>query len=136
MNGFQAISSYNGWVMAVTGAIIVFCGLAALSFSISLLPKLLSLLEKQATPAATEEIPAAAPAMPDHGPTDIHETARLYEPLISELNAPFQLVELYKLTRERDFPHPHLTISCLRQANFLVADGDGAFTWNPEGPNT
>jgi hypothetical protein len=136
LNGFAAISTYNGWVMAGTGAIIVFCGLAALSFAISLLPKLLSLIEKRTVPSAAEEIPAAGPATPEYCPADIREAARLYEPLILELGEPFRLVDLYKLTRERDFPHPHLTISCLRQANFLVADGDGAFTWNPEGPNT
>ena len=137
MNGFEAISTHNGWVMAGTGAIIVFLGLAALSFSISLLPKLLALLDRRkAADGAGESVPGGTAPVPDHSLSDIGGAARLYEPLIAELGEPFQLVELYKLTRSRDLPHPHLTISCLRQANFLVPAGDGAFTWNKEQLNS
>ncbi|MBW1726140.1 MAG: OadG family protein [Deltaproteobacteria bacterium] len=39
MYGLQAIAAYNGWAMALAGALIVFSGLVILSFVISQLHK-------------------------------------------------------------------------------------------------
>lgn len=140
MTGFEAISHYNGWVMAALGATIVFSGLAVLSMAVSLLPRLIRLLERDKTPseAPTAEIepPAAEPEVafkvPLSCPADIQDVARLYEPIIHELGEPFQLADLYKLTQIHDLPHPHLTISCLRQAEFLLSQGEGMFVFNKE----
>jgi hypothetical protein len=34
-----------------------------------------------------------------------------------------------------DLPHPHLSIKCLQEADILVAQGDGTFTWNKQKAN-
>ena len=46
MFGLEAIAQNNGWTIAVTGAGIVFTGLATLSFVISQLHKLVALLDR------------------------------------------------------------------------------------------
>jgi len=140
VTGLEAISHYNGWVMAALGATIVFSGLAVLSLAVSLLPRIIRLIEGKQTPAEppTAEIepstaePEPAFKVPLSCPADIREVARLYEQIIHELGEPFQLAELYKLTQIHDLPHPHLTIYCLRQAEFLVSQGEGEFVLNKE----
>jgi Na+-transporting methylmalonyl-CoA/oxaloacetate decarboxylase gamma subunit len=127
MTGLEAVAAANGWGMAVLGAGIVFAGLVVLSFAISLIHKVLDLTERK---AGTAPESADSPATPDYCPADIHQTARLYQPLIDQLGDSFELVRLYSLTREMDFPHPHLTIRCFQQAGILVPTGDGFFTWN------
>ena len=47
MLGLEAISAHNGWAMAITGTIIVMCGLSALAFIISQLHKIIALFEKR-----------------------------------------------------------------------------------------
>ena len=138
MTGLEAISYYNGWVMAVLGATIVFSGLAALSMAVSLMPRFIRLLERAPAPpepSSAEPPPPAAEQevsfkVPLSCPADIKEVARLYEPIIHELGEPFELADLYRLTQLRDLPHPHLTISCLRQAEFLISEGEGLFVLN------
>jgi len=128
--GFQAISHYNGWSMAVAGALIVMSGLAVLSFIISQLPRLIGLFEgrKQKAPPPASAVPAEAPA-PDRCPADINETAEIVRRLSDELGEEFDLIALYKLCQEKGFPHPHLTIKCLREAGLLLSRGDGIFSW-------
>lgn len=137
MYGLDAITAYNGWSMAAVGALIVFCGLVVLSLVISQLHKLLTVWEnkgnifnrdKRKSVNATEE--ALNFNLPEHLFSDINEAARLYHPLVEKLEQPFQLVRLYEVSREKGFPHPHLTISLLRQAKILVPEGDGFFIWN------
>lgn len=130
MTGFEAITHYNGWMMALLGAVIVFSGLAVLSLIISQLPKIFALLERspvEAPPPAQED---AAPESPSGDPDDV---AVQIEPLAATLGEPFQLSELYRLCREKDLPHPHLSLSRLQQRGILHPEGDGAFTWRTEG---
>ncbi len=137
MYGFEAITAHNGWSMAITGALIVFSGLVILSLAISQLHKLLAIWEnkgnffnrnKRTSVNSTEEVIDLN--LPERFPSDINEAARLYHPLVEKLGQPFQLVRLYEESRKNGFPHPHLTISLLRQAKVLVPEGDGAFFWN------
>ena len=137
MYGFDAITAYNGWSMAIVGSSIVFCGLVVLSFVISQLHKLLTIWEnkgnllnrdKQKLVNSTEE--ALNLNLPERFFSDINEATRLYHPLVEKLGQPFQLVQLYEASRKKGFPHPHLTISLLRQAKILVPEGDGVFIWN------
>ncbi len=123
--------------MAIVGSSIVFCGLVVLSFVISQLHKLLTIWEnkgnllnrdKQKLVNSTEE--ALNLNLPERFFSDINEAARLYHPLVEKLGQPFQLVQLYEASRKKGFPHPHLTISLLRQAKILVPEGDGVFIWN------
>jgi hypothetical protein len=135
--GFEAIAAHNGWSMAIVGASIVFSGLVILSLVISQLHKLLKIWEnkgtffnrnKRTSVNSTEEVLDLN--LPGRFPSDINEAARLYHPLVEKLGQPFQLVQLYEVSRKKGFPHPHLTISLLRQAKVLVPEGDGVFIWN------
>jgi biotin carboxyl carrier protein len=144
VTGLEAIEASNGWVMSVTGATIVFCGLAVLSLIISQLHRLLALVgarpegrEKAEEKPKSIEPPEAKPKEVIRiCPDDIEENARLYEPLVKELGDSFDLVALHRLARERDYPHTHLSISCLRCAGHLAPEGDGRFSWRAELPET
>jgi hypothetical protein len=130
--GFDAISASNGWSMALVGILIVFSGLVILSFAISQIHKLLNILEKRES--APEPIPvetgSSQEGFPDRCPSDIREVARYFQPLIDQLPSPFALADLYDAATKKKFPHPHLTIRCLREAGILVPLGEGQFTWN------
>ena len=125
--------------MALAGALIVFSGLVVLSFVISQLHKVLMFFEKKSTGVQQEtEIPAVerpevTPGfiLPKPFPEDIHEIVQLYTPLVETLGESFYLSELYEILRKNDFPHPHLTLTALRESEILIPDGDGVFNWNP-----
>ncbi len=141
MTGFEAISHHNGWMMAALGITIVFTGLAVLSFVISQLPKLFALFEKKSAGAGSVSEPeGVSPTSektmeiaPPIESTDPAAIAKQIEPLVSTLAEPFQLSDLYRLCRENDLPHPHLSLSWLQREGFLHPQGEGAFTWKPEG---
>jgi Na+-transporting methylmalonyl-CoA/oxaloacetate decarboxylase gamma subunit len=141
LTGFEAIAHHNGWMMAALGATIVFSGLAVLTFVISQLPRLFNLFEKKSDEAPSVPAPQKdqeAPekkieATPPLASTDPADIAKQIEPLVSMLQEPFQLSDLYRLCREYDLPHPHLSLSCLQRKGFLQSQGEGAFTWKPEG---
>ena len=137
MIGLEAINHYNGWSMAIAGAMIVFAGLVILSLAIAQLPRFLLLLEKRKSASGSGHPPSAANedggqslAMPEPFPTDILQVVQFYRPLTEEIGPVFQLSTLYALSHSKGFPHPHLSISALRQANLLMPKGDGLFVWN------
>ena len=138
MYGLEAISSYNGWAMAVAGPLIVLSGLAILALVISQLHKVVDLLEHRekkqremkALEAQTETEDKPELMAPDRLPSDINETAMIYQPLIDRLEQPFPLKELYEIAQKNNFPHPYLTITSLREADILVNVGEGLFKWN------
>ncbi len=142
MYGLGAITANNGWVMSVTGALIVFSGLAVLSFVISQLHKVLNLWEnrvyyyqklnnnKRQTDKA-ESTQEKTPSQPV-SPQDMDDNIVNYMPLLEELGESFQLSELYVLSQKKGLGHPHLSITYLRQANILISQGDGVFTWNQQ----
>jgi len=143
LTGFEAIAHHNGWVMAAFGAIIVFSGLAVLSFVISQLSKLFSLFEGKPKASAVEIItekstPAEPPAKAAaEAPFDDTNTlVQTVGALAAELDQPFQLAELYRRCREKDVPHPHLSLSSLQRQGYLVFQGEGAFTWKSEHAST
>ena len=133
MTGLEAISYHHGWAMAFAGAMIVFSGLVALCLAISLFPRLVGFLEKRPRPAAT---PAPPPPVETPQtvtlPTDIGHAVKTYQPLIDSMDQPFELARLYERATQEGLPHPHLTLSYLRQAGLLVPHGDGLFTWHPK----
>jgi hypothetical protein len=138
--GLDNIYANNGWAMAFAGALIVMCGLAALSFVISQIHKLLSLwggrknffAKKKDPPRTDEPNDIQESTIPHHLPTDIHQTAAFYAPLIDQLAEPFQLSDLYRLSREKGFPHTHLTIRQFQESNILVPQGEGFFIWKQQ----
>lgn len=125
MFDFQLITANNGWAMAIVGILIVMSGLSILAFILSQLHKLIAVFEKEKKPAGT----VSPFEMPEKFPDDMEEVARLYEPLVKQLSSTFSLGELYALTTENKYPHPHLTIRSFREAGILIPQGDGIFTW-------
>lgn len=128
MVGLEAIAHNNGWTIAVTGACIVFTGLASLSLVISQLHKLVALLDRPAKVTVEVVVEDTTPrwVAPDC-PNDIEVAIRLFQPLIDELPPEFELAELYVLAKKYHLPHPHLSIRCLRDAGKLEFLGDGNF---------
>ncbi len=134
MYGLEAINAHNGWSMAIVGPLIVMSGLTILAIIISQLHKLVALMEGKdkkdsvaKTEAATENPDQLT--IPDRIPDDINEAALIYQPLIDQLEQPFELHGLYEIAAKSQFPHPHLTINRLRDASILQDEGDGLFTW-------
>lgn len=138
MFGIENITNNDGWAMAVVGATIVFLGLVVLSFAISQIHKILNLWEdrekiisrfkkkpRAVTVQKTEETAYKAQRLPS-----VDELANIYRPLVEKLPAPFNLSQLFEIANKNDLPHPHLSIQRLQEANLLVAQGDGTFTWN------
>ncbi len=143
MFGIDNITNNNGWAMAVVGATTVFLGLIILTFVISQIHKILAFWEnrgktrngdqKQARKENSQKDKATA-----HKELRLPTAAELcsiYRPLVEQLKEPFQLVQLFEKTKEMDLPHPHLSIKCLQEADVLVAQGDGTFTWNKQKAN-
>ena len=132
MYGLAAIQQANGWAMAVAGACIVLCGLAVLSFLISMLPRLTGLFEAKPPTAETaaEEKPAPI-IIPERIPDDTEAAATLYIALTEGLGESFSLVELHAKSKELGLPHPHLSINRFRDAGVLMPTGEGLFSWKP-----
>ena len=131
MIGLDAIAHHNGWTVAVTGACIVFSGLATLSLVISQLHKIVALLDRPAkvqVEVVVEE-QRVVPEPPDC-PNDILLAIKHYQPLIEELPPEFELTELYILAKKYHLPHSHLSIRCLRDAGKLEFLGDGHFRFH------
>jgi len=135
--GFDNITANNGWAMALVGATIVFSGLVVLSFVISQIHKILNLWEKRdewfarpkQIPLADEVQTAAGPVYKKRRLATVDELVSIYRPLVEQLKEPFELVQLYEISKQMDLPHPNLSINRLRDANILVGQGDGKFTW-------
>ena len=140
MIGIENITNQNGWAMAAVGATIVFSGLVVLSFVISQIHKLLKLwddreklierFKKKTPPVVTEKIDAAAYSE-RHLPS-VDELASAFKPLVDQLEESFKLSQLFEIANKNDIPHPHLSIQRLQEADILVAQGDGTFTWNKQ----
>jgi len=136
--GFEAISYYNGWIMALAGALIVFAGLVLLSTTIYIFPKILMFWEKrqikfeQNHKMPIDDEPEEKPdlSLPKLFPSDINDIANLYKPLIEELGETFYLTDLYEISKKYDFPHPHITLAAFRDSEILIPHGEGVFTWN------
>jgi len=136
--GFENITSNNGWAMAAVGATIVFMGLVALSFVISQIHKILNLWEdrekiisrfkRKHRAAAAHQI--EEPVYKSQRLPSVDELIDGYQPLVQKLHAPFTLSQLFEIAIKNDLPHPHLSIQRLQEANILIAQGDGTFSWN------
>jgi hypothetical protein len=126
--------------MAAIGATIVFLGLVILSFFISQIHKIfefwedrdkyLNRFKKEVQSVDEEKIETPVYRIPKI-PT-VNELASIYRPLVEQLKEPFELSQLHEISKKLDLPHPHLSIQCLREADILVNQGDGTFTWNKQ----
>jgi len=140
--GFDNIAAHNGWAMAVVGASIVFLGLVVLSFVISQIHKILNLWEKRdapkqrpaEAPAATKDQSKAKSYQAPYLPS-VDDLISIYRPLVEQLKEPFEIPQLFEISNKMDLPHPHLSIKQLWDAEVLIAQGDGTFTWNKQKGN-
>lgn len=135
MNGFEAISYYNGWAQAVAGALIVMTGLSLLALIVSQLYKIVEFSEnlgknKDSARVKKKEDDLPADTVPDLLKVDINGLGELSRPYADKLGDSFQLRELYDIFQKNSLPHPHLTIRSLREAGKIVPLGDGMFCWN------
>lgn len=137
MYGFENITANNGWAMAFVGATIVFLGLVVLSLVISQIHKILNLWEKRDElfarskdkPRPGEAQTVAGPVYKQRRLPTVEELVSIYRPLVEQLKEPFDLVQLYEISNKMDLPHPNLSINRLREAQILIAQDDGTFTW-------
>jgi len=132
--GLEAIQAYNGWAMAVTGAVIVMVGLSVLSFIISQLHRIVGLVDGRAKGELKKKADKAQTLFPESKPqlpplSDLSETMKRFKPLTQEIGTPFELAALFEVFAQSDDPHPHLTIRSLREQGYLLPDGNGFFTW-------
>ena len=126
--------------MAVIGASIVFAGLVVLSFVISQIHKVLELWDKRSIRQEDlKEAATASKAQIVQGPAykvqhlpSVNDLISIYRPLAQQLKEPFELPQLYEISNKMDLAHPHLSIKQLWDADVLIAQGDGTFTWNKQ----
>jgi hypothetical protein len=136
--GFENIANHNGWAIAAVGASIVFSGLVVLSFVISQIHKILNLWDNrekiisrfQKQPVAVEPQKVDEMAYTEQRLPSMDELVEAYGLLVESLDEPFKLSQLFEIAKKNDMPHPHLSIQRLQEADILVAQGDGTFTWN------
>ena len=143
MYGFDNITANNGWAMAVVGSTIVFAGLVVLSFVISQIHKILELWEKRSfrkerrkEASPTDEAPKIQGPLykAQHLPS-VNDLISIYRPLVEQLKEPFEISQLFEVSNKMDLAHPHLSIKQLWEADVLIAQGDGTFTWNKQKGN-
>ena len=138
MFGIDNITNNNGWAMAVVGATTVFMGLIVLSFVISQIYRILDLWENRGKKLTggkkqtrlDDKPTSAAQAVKENRLPTVSELTSIYRPLVEQLKEPFQLIMLFEKTKEMNLPHAHLSIRSLQEADILLAQGDGTFTWN------
>jgi len=136
--GLSNITANNGWAMALVGATIVFLGLVVLSFVISQIHRILGLWDRREEllaglrgkprPAETPKI--EGPVYKERRLPTVDELVSVYRPLVEQLKEPFDLMQLFEISNKMEIPHPNLSINRLREANILIAQGDGKFTWS------
>lgn len=137
MTGFAAIAHHNGWIMALTGAVIVFVGLIVLTSAIAQLKKLVRIGTKTTPDEDTnsknneQTTKSFNILIPDPFPLKIKDAAIIYQPLVEQLGDNFKLSDLYAACGQAQVPHPHLTISGFRQTGIIVPQANNLFSWNP-----
>ena len=130
--------------MAIAGALIVFFGLVVLSTAISQIHRILLFFEnkyagfRNNNKIQENDEPEEQPDsdLPKEFPSELDEIACLYQPLIEKIGETFYLSDLYKIAKENNFPHPHITLTAFRDAKILIPYGDGVFSWNLPEENT
>ena len=143
MYGIDNITANNGWAMAFVGATIVFLGLVVLSFVIAQIHKILKLWEKRGESAETPQAKPApsapsTPKVPEYKVPQlpiVSDLISIYRPLAGQLSEPFELTQLFEISKKMDLAHPHLSIKKLWDAGVLIARGDGTFTWSKQQGN-
>ncbi len=132
--GLEAIKAYNGWAMAITGAVIVMIGLTILSFIISQLHRIIDIVDNRNNRKAKKKSARSQTAVSETKAvmtplSDLSETMNRFKPLTQKAGDTFDLAALFQIFIHHDDPHPHLTIRSLREQGFLIPAGEGLFSW-------
>ncbi len=135
MYGLEAISTYNGWAMAVAGVVIVFSALVVLSATIAQFHKVLNFLDDRAAffqsannlqkTSGAEDFAASDPLRMQN----LAVSARQFRLVSDRIGEPFPLPKLLGLAELSGLPRPHSTINDLLKAGWIVPDGKGYFFW-------
>ena len=135
MYGLEAISTHNGWAMAVAGVFIVFSALVVLSATIAQFHKVLNFLDDRAASfqkdkglqkaSGAESFAASDPLMMQN----LAVSARQFRLVSDRIGEPFSLPKLLELAELSGLPRPHSTINDLLKAGLIVPDGKGCFFW-------
>lgn len=134
MYGLEAISTHNGWAMAVAGIIIVFAGLVILSSTIAQFHKVLNFLDDRAASkndkglqkaSGAEDFPASDPLMMQN----LAVSARQFRLISDRIGEPFSLPKLLDLAELSGLPRPHSAINDLLKAGLIAPEGKGYFFW-------
>ena len=137
MYGLDAITTHNGWAMALAGILIVFSGLVILSATIAQFHKVLSVLDarnlmvKRLKNFQNNNGRAAAQALAPNMPTDLAASAHHFKLIVDRIGEPFSLPRLLNLAELSGLSHPHAALNSLLLAGHIVPDGNGYFLWQP-----
>ncbi|MFZ1983268.1 MAG: hypothetical protein WAU91_02575 [Desulfatitalea sp.] len=61
---------------------------------------------------------------------DLSASATICKSIAEAVGEPFKLAVLYHQLEMSNWPHPHLTIRSLREAELLMPAGNGLFAWS------
>ena len=135
MYGLEAISTHNGWAMAVAGVVIVFSALVVLSATIAQFHKVLNFLDDRAASfqngkglqkaSGAESFAASDPLILQN----LAVSTRQFRLISDRIGEPFPLPKLLDLAELSGLPRPHSTINDLLKAGLIVPDGKGYFFW-------
>lgn len=127
---FHNIIEYNGLGVSLIGFTTVLLTLLILGFIVSKMPLLVVAQEKivdiifnfiNRRKKNYVKMPENAKYATIIYKFDIAKLNRTYRELVTALNEPFKLADLYALAREWDLEHPHLSITALREAGIIVS---------------
>ena len=124
-------STEAGWLIIAAGGAALFVYLCIKIYKQRTAGRV-DIKEEKKSQKGSDETSAQEKSSIDIFPLNASEAAQFYLPLIEQMGEAFQLSDLYLLAREKNLPHPHLTISSFRQTGFLLPKGDGIFTWKHE----
>ena len=137
MTGFENITAFNGWSMAVTGITIVFVSLGMLSFAISRIHKILNLwdfrgeyiakIKNSLKPSPKEETQQTRVIS-----SGLKDCAKNFKIISSFIGEPFHLSDLIKFAEKRGLisPSPKAVVEDLLKASLIVKADEKRFCWN------
>lgn len=142
MDGFSAITSANGWLIAALGISVVFFGLVSLTFIISFFPRMIAwwnahatvpkyfvpLLKSVFSHRKSKPI-STTPSVESLEPGDLDDAEEALRLLTAHMGEPFKLPRLIELAEHRGLARVHSTINGLLVRGAMVGGPDGLFRW-------
>jgi hypothetical protein len=130
--GFHSISIDSGWVVALISLLVVILGLA-MRARFLVAPRKMPDPPDQSPLSEEQHLIEAEPAGVGYDINlldDLSSAAAFCKSLSAAIGEPFKLAVLYHQLAKSSWPHPHLTIRSLREAELLKPAGNGLFAWS------